>query len=192
MRVSSLQQSDSEGFDELRGDFLSQLVRAIDHKQFELASRILKSKKLDLNSTDISGNTALIKAIWTRNIKLIEKLIEKGADVNYSDGYDSVPLIDAVLAGNNVEVVEMLLEKGADVNSSNSFGETALIETIKILLKKGEGEVKKEKAVKIIEKLLEKGADINLKYRGETALVLAAKSGNVQLVQLLANKSGVK
>lgn len=89
-------------------------------------AKVLVSAGTDVNAKNILGQTALIGASLRGTPKLVEFLIEKGADVNvreFSNGH--TPLHLAV--GNcNIKVVEMLLAAGADVNARDNSGDTPL------------------------------------------------------------------
>jgi len=56
---------------------------------------------IDINGTNMFGQTALHYAAWKQMPKLIEKLIEKGADVNLVDDFGQTPLDIAELHLNN-------------------------------------------------------------------------------------------
>jgi len=66
------------------------------------------------------------------HMKIFDKLISLGADINARDvaGYTPLHLCMNELFGNNVtkEMALKLLSKGADVNAKNRFGDTALMQ----------------------------------------------------------------
>jgi len=57
--------------------------------------------------------------------KMVELLIDKGADVNARDEAGWTPLHYAAFNGHK-DVAELLIAKGADVNAKNDYGETPL------------------------------------------------------------------
>lgn len=57
----------------------------------------------------------LVQAVCKNELDTINKLVNKGADVNGPNKYGMTPLITAV-SYNNVESVKLLLELGADPN----------------------------------------------------------------------------
>ena len=66
----------------------------------------------DLNQTPLQA------AILQNNIKMLNVLIDNGADVNYGK---KTPLMFATIA-NNIEIAKVLLSKGADPNKESSVG----------------------------------------------------------------------
>lgn len=83
-------------------------------------------------------------------------------------------LMDAASRGETDELIA-LLDEGADVNARDESGLTALMYAIK------EGQKDSARA------LVERGADINAKgkYLGYSAIVLAAKRADVEIVEML-------
>lgn len=78
------------------------------------------------DARDSSGGTALHAAMFQKNIKIVEMLIDYGLDVNAigpKNGY--TPLHDAVW-GDNPAAAKLLLEKGADPSIKNKEGQTPL------------------------------------------------------------------
>ncbi len=114
----------------------------------------------------------LFAAVKNNNLKEIQSLLNKGADVNaYDDDSDNV-LINASLFA-SIDCMKLLLQKKANPNLKNKFGQTPLMlcthDTDKMKL------------------LLHYGADINAKaISGNTALLIAcAESGQYQTVKWL-------
>ena len=69
---------------------------------------------------------AVFSAVSTNDMKLLQNVLEEGADVNMRDHDGSTPLMFASML-NSVEIVKLLLERGADVNLKDSGGRTALM-----------------------------------------------------------------
>lgn len=169
----------------------------------------------DLNKIDSRRNYPLLVAIEGRNLKIIQILLNAGADINYKSGlmtplmkvaemgtveildlFDKKKLkINLALSGstalyvacskNRSEIVERLLQMGADINISNPFHGSPLMIAIK------------NQHYDVAYRLLSEKS-INVERVDEdknTALMLAAKSNDERLVDLLlkagANKNVV-
>jgi ankyrin repeat protein len=89
----------------------------------QVLERVLAlSPNLDL--CDVHGATALFYSA-TGGIAVLERLIQRGADVNLQDRRGRSPLIAAVLM-NRIDSAGLLLAAGADVNRQDRHGATAL------------------------------------------------------------------
>lgn len=85
----------------------------------------------DVNATDDSGWTALMKACYNTEQKrgfadVVQALIDAGADIEAPIGYGVRPLMLAAGYGETA-VVDTLLRAGADVLAKNEGGYTALM-----------------------------------------------------------------
>lgn len=126
-------------------------------------------------------------------VKIVELLIEKGAEINYVYKYyenlsiiegDKIEtaLIKAVFHGHS-EICNILLKNGADPNIKNEFGQNALHIAIYSAI------YDENYSVSIIKSLLEYIHDIDDKDRnGETALIYAAKQNNAEIIKLVIEK----
>ncbi len=153
---------------------------------------------------------ALIKAADKGDSKVVEALLDSGADINARDEQNQTALHKAA-SGGHTPIVKLLLERGADVNAKNLFGQTSLLaplyrgslDAVRALLDAGaDVEARSELSgqtpllavssgqTKVVEALLEEGADVNAKGEAyhETALMLAAASGNTATVKALLEK----
>jgi len=148
---------------------------------------------------------ALINAAKEGDLKQVQELVDKGADVDAKNDYGKTALMEAADKG-HLEVVKLLLNKGADVNARQKEGGTALtwaalsgrVEVVKLLLEKGaEFDVRGQNILtalflsaargplEMVKLLQEKGVDINAGHG--RALINAVDGGNVQVVKLLLN-----
>jgi len=126
----------------------------------------------------IDGDT-LSHAIFDGNIKLVEKAIENGVDLEkvYVSYYGATPLVLAI-GGGRMNIVKLLLEKGANPNST--------ISTIPLHHAIGQGNID------IIKILLNGGADPTIKnYNGYDAIGIAQSVGNQDIVRLLESTKNV-
>ena len=116
----------------------------------------------------------LVQRAYDGNLAEVEIRVAKGANVNLQDQKKRTPLIFAASNG-HTSVVEFLISEGADVNATDSDGQSALMYACKRSFN--------ETAAF----LLKNGAEVNVrsKKKGITALMLAAVSGNVELVRML-------
>ncbi|MCX5747611.1 MAG: ankyrin repeat domain-containing protein [Proteobacteria bacterium] len=60
------------------------------------------------------GETALVKAIEAGNVKVVETLLDGGADANLADEYGMTALHYAALRAKKVEIPKALVDAGAD------------------------------------------------------------------------------
>lgn len=115
-----------------------------DMNWVDVASLLIQRGAM-VDEKDHYGRTPLVWACESGNIKLVELLLDCGANINaagHEQGYTS--LINAAKFG-NLEMVKLLVERQADINVSTKLGLTSLmwaaanghIEVVKELLKNG-------------------------------------------------------
>ena len=120
---------------------------------------------VNMKTKDDYGSSLIAIASEYGHKKIVELLIEKGADVNGKDNYGSPVLSYAAYKGHE-DVVELLIMKGADVNEKSDRGISALHDAANY------GQVE------VMALLISKGADINLiDDRDRTPLQRACWSG---------------
>lgn len=144
-------------------------------------------------------NSDLIKAARKGDVRKVDELVKKGADVNAKDKGGKTALMQAAQRGKSA-VVGALLENGADPNARDKDGHTALMLAI---LEIGPGKfsfvpftpllrystVPNSELWLSINTLLAKGADFNIKDKdGMTALMHATNKGDLAVVQALLDK----
>lgn len=101
------------------------LHKAANQGDEALVAKILLTKP-DPDARDSYGGTALHAAMFQKNIKIVQMLIDYGLDVNAigsKNGY--TPLHDAVWA-NNAEAAKLLLAHGANPGIKGKDGLTPL------------------------------------------------------------------
>jgi ankyrin repeat protein len=123
----------------------------------------------------------LVNAAKKGDAKTIERLLEKGADVNAEDSkYDATALMWAAHNGHEA-AVRILLHHGAAIDKQCKQGESALW----FAAQKGQLET--------LRILSESGADINVIGRnGDSALVIAKKNGHKSIFDYLIQAGAKK
>jgi ankyrin repeat protein len=166
---------------------------------------MLIERGANVNATNKLGESALWQAVSRRREAVVEVLLRAGADVNEADNNGAAPLVPAARAGfwsivmmlarsnrlanidaliddgktalwlavksGSDEVVEALVKAGANVNIADKYGVVPLSVAANATIAK---------------MLIEEGADVNaVNKRGESALLLAARNGRDDVVEVL-------
>lgn len=122
----------------------------------------------------------LYKAITQNNVEQVAKLLQDGADANYtvSAGSFSMTMLSAAInVSKNIYIVELLLKNKADVNAKDVFNTTALM----YAASSGNKEM--------VELLLSYNADVNASDgQGNTVLSAAKESKNKSVIKLIEKK----
>ncbi|KAK1622056.1 ankyrin repeat-containing domain protein [Colletotrichum phormii] len=163
----------------------------------------------NVNAGDGFDGNALYIASFRGHDKIVQMLLNKGADVNAQGGDYGNALQAGSLEGHD-KIVQMLLNKGADVNAQGGDYGNALQagsleghdKIVQMLLNKGAdvnaqgGEygnalqaASYEGYHNIVQMLLDKGADVNAEGgEYDNALYIASFRGHDKIVQMLFNK----
>ena len=99
-----------------------------------------------------------------------------GADTANAADADGTSALHWAVHRNDAEIAGLLIRAGANVRTENRYGVQPL------MLAAGNG------SAAIARLLLDAGADAGASLNGETALMVASRSGNVDLVALLADR----
>ena len=127
------------------------------------------------------GVTPLIVATMHDHARVVELLLQHGADVNKADDLGRTPLILAAIEGYD-RIVNLLLQFiDNDINKADNNGNTPLT------LASFNG------YARVVDILIEHGADINKANKaGNTPLHMASKMGNSRVVSALLRGTNVK
>lgn len=177
--------------------------------QNKAAIRALIGQRVDVNTPQPDGATALHWAVYWDDLETAALLIRAGAQVNAANDYGVTPLSLAATNG-NAGLVSKLLEAGANPNAALSTGETVLmtaarsgqVEAVTHLLARGAEVNRKdtehgqtalmwavsEKHLDVARTLIAHGADIHAHSatkNGFTPLLFAAREGDIEGVRML-------
>ncbi|XP_057321545.1 putative ankyrin repeat protein RF_0381 [Microplitis mediator] len=153
---------------------------AVVNSDEKLVDYLLR-KQADKNLNNFIWGTPLHVAVGSKNLKIIQTLINSGVNVNLQLLTDPwlTPLQMAVLQ-KDIEIAELLLENGADVNfvSDNPNVLTHRKTVLNIAIRQDD-----EQMVKL---LLKHNADPNSDISGDVSpLHIATGSGNLKIIKIL-------
>ncbi|GBM30523.1 Ankyrin-3 [Araneus ventricosus] len=191
---------------------LTPLHTAIFRQNIDAAT-ILLQKETNVDENTSHGNfTTFHLATMSKNLALVELLMEKKASVYSKSDFGDTPLHTATYTG-HLEIVKALVINGADVNAKNEAGTTPLLnaagfgslEIVDFLLQHGAdinvsdcGQITPLiKAIlyehaPVTKFLLERGAFVNSnEILGFTPLHFAALKGDYEIVELLLNHKAI-
>nr|WP_127760068.1 ankyrin repeat domain-containing protein [Peribacillus asahii] len=202
---------------ETEEDVNEQLIQAVEHKETEMVSRLIK-EGVDINIQDSEGRTATMIATYNNDATTAKILIDAGADVNIQDDMKNTPFLFAGAEG-YLDILKLTIDAGADATITNRYGGTALIPTsehgyvnvVKELLTHTDVDVNHvnnlgwtalleaillndgdEKLQQTIQLLIDYGADVNLPDENNmTPLQHAREKGFKEIEQILL-KAGAR
>ena len=140
-------------------------------------AKALLNKGVNVNSTNIYGETALMFAV--RDKKMLKFLLKSGANASIASRFGTTALMHAAVHS-DIEIVKMLLSAGAYVNSTDANGRSALL----FAAVDGRDE--------IVNLLLLSGADTNLKDSTGSTAACYAKAGDHKKVKKLLKSIGAE
>jgi len=192
-------------FDQLEGYGL--LLRALLFNQYDIVNYLIQYG-INKNMPYKKIFTPLTYAAYT-HLDQVKFLVERGADINATDGYGHTPLMIAAGYG-RLKTVKYLIDHGADMHLKNPKGYDALLlsskygyfKVVKYLIdmganlqttnKKGDSAFLlsiRHDNLDIVKYFVEHGVDINQKdEKGYNAIMLSAYFGNMETIQYLIEK----
>lgn len=180
----------------------SDLTEAINAQNIDLVNQLL-AEGVDPNQTNIpasgvwsfwemSADRPICCACYNGNLEIIKMLIDHGATVDDQDNTGWSPLREVLFFydSDDVEIVKLLLENGADPelieSDYNSIFAAADMYPYSRENKNRSYESKTAEDITTIVQLLLADRSVNIQTEyGKTLLMLAAKRGNLHLVQYL-------
>ncbi len=146
-------------------------------------TRMLENPNIDINWRDPLDSTALTRAIYQNNVKIVQLLLAAGAKIT-TKKYDNTDLMSAANVRHK-EIVELLLAAGVNVNAKNLRGSTALMMAAQPLC--NNTKLGTQIDIEIIKQLIKAGADVNAQRDddGYTALIEASRDGRIEIVETL-------
>jgi ankyrin repeat protein len=140
--------------------------------------RALLGKKVNVNTPQADGTTALHWAVHWNDVESTRLLLRAGADPMARNRFGASPLSEAAASG-SADLVAALLEAGADAKAlTTADGETVLMTAARA------------GNVDAVRMLVDRGADVNARehYKGQTALMWAAAERHPAVVKLLLER----
>lgn len=153
---------------------LSLIVSASEGDIAEV-KRLIEECKVDINTCDHDGRTALHLAAAEGRLDIVKYLLSKNANINGFDRFHNTPLDDAV-AGRKADVIKHLKSEGAHLGR---ISDSALA----FCREAGKGNITD------MQMFLDAGVDLNGgDYDNRTPLHLASSEGQVQAVEWLVKQ----
>lgn len=148
------------------------------------AAAVLIEAGAEIDTFNMSGNSALILAVDNIHVEMVLLLCGAGAGLNAcseEEGFGSA-LVTAVRR-NNLELVSLLVAFGADATGVDAAGWSPLVAAV----------IGDDNDELILDTLLEAGADPNIPSHGLLPLSLAAQKGHASsVVKLLRNEADLQ
>ena len=151
------------------------LEYAIDGYRFKIAEILAKAEAKSKDGNPRNDlNKALLLASEAGHSKIVDTLIDAGADANAKDKDGETALMLAV-RGNHSKIVGALIDAGADVNAKDKDGETSLMLAVR------------GRHSKIVGALIDAGADLTARNKdNKTALEIAIDGYRFKIAEILA------
>ena len=183
--LESVKEQDRKSIVAKRKNCNAPLFVAAMRGNVDMAECLVKKWQADLEVSgrymdQRNGSPLSVTPLWyaavSNDKKMVERLLDLGADINAVSDTGDTPVLYACFL-NNVRTVEILSMRGADVQKPNRFGETCLI-------------IAAERSLELCQCLIANVADVNKQdAAGNTFLhcaIISTKNSNKdEIVQLL-------
>ncbi|CAB3387610.1 Hypothetical predicted protein [Cloeon dipterum] len=158
--------------------FKNTLLLACERKKREVVQKLVFANA-EVHKIILGGKSIMYHAIQSSKLDFVQRLHDRGSDINFRSENGKTALHIAALINKNPKVVKILLDYGAKINEKDNDKQTALHSAARYNL-----------VSEVVQELLENGADVDSKdQRGFTALHLAAwYSENPEIVKILLQK----
>jgi ankyrin repeat protein len=186
-----LRNSEQQKSDKISLGTISEFRSFIEKKNLESVNSMIQKFPNIINTYDDTGEicdpnsgTPLIWAICYGNIDVVKLLLaQKDIDVNASGNYIYTPLNASMLGVcNEPRILELLLQHpGIDVKKVDKFGHTPMYAAV--------GAIGTPRFVELLIK--DKNININEIIYGDTILHTFIRRGNIEIVKLLLQHSGI-
>lgn len=110
------------------------LIEAIQSKHHEMTKTLLSFDQVNIDSRNLIGKTALIKAVEVCDEEMVDYLLARGANPNLTvkpKSYKRPIITEAIIQG-NVRIVEALIHAGADLCRLDNAKNTPLAHAISL------------------------------------------------------------
>lgn len=180
------------------------LLIALQNGEIKLAEGLLEGSEINVNIKNEKGFPLINLAIQANALSVVEKLLEKNADLNSSDSYGTTPLMLA-LGKNQEEIISLLLKNkekirlsATDYSGFNLLFYAASFQLQKMVVEELHVDIDRSangstllslaaegSDIEKVKSLLKLGADVN--KGSPTPLECAVKNNNLELITLLIN-----
>lgn len=152
-------------------------LQAAQRGDFTTVEAMVRQKEVDVDAVDELDTTALMRAAERDDRRMVDYLIEMGADVKKKSAITGETALLTATENNHRVVIETLLENGADVNEADNHGKTPLLSAVQ----------KQNKALTV--RFVKEGADLNKEnVWGQTPLMRAVLNNDKETVKLFVEK----